>query len=127
MDSFWDVMWFVFVSFAFVAYLMVLFRIFGDLFRDPDTSGIVKSVWIVALILVPLITSLVYLIVRGRGMVQRDVEGVAKMRKEQDAYIRDVAGSHRSPAEEIAHAREMLDAGLITQPEFDRLKEKALV
>ena len=127
MDSFWDVMWFCFVSFAFVAYLMVLFRIFGDLFRDPDTSGIVKSVWIVALILLPLITSLVYLIVRGRGMVQRDVEGVAKMRKEQDAYIRDVAGSHRSPAEEIAHAREMLDAGLITQPEFDRLKEKALV
>ena len=127
MDSIWDVMWFCFISFAFVAYLMVLFRIFGDLFRDPDTSGIVKSVWIVALILVPLITSLVYLIVRGRGMVQRDVDGVAKMRKEQDAYIRDVAGSHRSPAEEIAHAREMLDAGLITQPEFDRLKEKALV
>ena len=127
MDSIWDVMWFCFISFAFVAYLMVLFRILGDLFRDPDTSGIVKSVWIVALILVPLITSLVYLIVRGRGMVQRDVEGVTRARKEQDAYIRDVAGSPRSPAEEIAHAREMLDAGLITQPEFDRLKEKALV
>ena len=127
MDSFWDVMWFCFVTFAFVAYLMVLFKILTDLFRDPDTSGIVKAVWIVALILVPLITSLVYLIVRGRDMVQRDVEGVARARKEQDAYIRDVAGSHRSPAEEIAHAREMLDAGLITQPEFDRLKEKALV
>ena len=31
--SFWDVVWFIIISFAFVAYLMVLFSILGDLFR----------------------------------------------------------------------------------------------
>jgi hypothetical protein len=127
MDSFWDVMWFSFVTFAFVAYLMVLFRIFGDLFRDPDTSGGMKAVWIVALVLLPLLTSLVYIIARGKDMTRRDIEGLQRQRQEQEAYIRDVAVQGSSPTEEIARAREMLDAGLISQPEFERLKEKALV
>ena len=127
MDSFWDVMWFCFVTFAFVAYLMVLFRIFTDLFRDPDTSGIVKAVWIVALILVPLITSLVYLVVRGRtwcGATSREWRGRARSRTPTSATS---PAPSAVPREEIAHAREMLDAGLINQAEFDRLKEKALV
>ena len=63
--SFWDVVWFIFISFAFVAYLMVMFSILTDLFRDPDTSGWAKAVWVIALIFLPLLTSLVYLIARG--------------------------------------------------------------
>ena len=66
--SFWDVVWIIFISFAFVAYLMVMFSILGDLFRDRDTSGFAKAVWVIALIFLPLLTSLVYLIVRGKGM-----------------------------------------------------------
>ena len=31
--SFWDIIWFIIVSFAFVAYLMILFNIVTDLFR----------------------------------------------------------------------------------------------
>ena len=124
--SFWDVMWFMLISFALVAYLMVLFSIFGDLFRDPDTSGVGKAVWIVALVLLPLITSLIYMIVRGRDMARRSAEGYTQQRHAQEAYIREVAGVG-SPAEEIGRAREMLDAGVITQPDFERLKAKALV
>ena len=63
--SFWDIVWFIFISFAFVAYLMVMFSILSDLFRDRDTSGIVKAVWVVALIFLPFLTSLLYLIIRG--------------------------------------------------------------
>ena len=124
--SFWDIVWFLFISFAFVAYLMVLFSIFSDLFRDSETSGFVKAVWIVLLVLLPLITSLVYVIARGPGMARRNAEGMARQRKEQESYIRDVAGQGSSPAEEVARARELLDANLISQPEYERLKEKAL-
>ena len=67
--SFWDVVWFIFISFAFVAYLMVMFSILTDLFRDPDTSGWAKAVWVIALIFLPLLTSLVYLIARGREIL----------------------------------------------------------
>ncbi len=124
--SFWDIVWFLFISFAFIAYLMVLFSIFSDLFRDSDTSGFVKAVWIVLLVLLPLITSLVYVIARGPGMARRNAEGMARQRKEQETYIRDVAGEGSSPAQEVARARELLDANLISQPEYERLKEKAL-
>ena len=46
-DSFWDFLWYTLVIFAFVAYLMVLFAILSDLFRDRELSGWWKAVWIV--------------------------------------------------------------------------------
>jgi hypothetical protein len=124
--SFWDVVWFIFISFAFAAYLMVMFSILSDLFRDKETSGIAKAVWVVALIFLPFLTSLVYLIVRGRGMAERAARGSELARQQQDAYIRQVAG-RTTPADQIAQARAMLDAGAISQSEYDALKTKALV
>jgi hypothetical protein len=124
--SFWDVVWFIFISFALVAYLMVMFAIITDLFRDRETSGWVKAVWIVALIFLPILTSLVYLIARGRGMTERQVSTADAMRQQQEAYIREVAAKS-TPAEQIAQARTMLDAGTISQADYERLKEKALV
>jgi len=124
--SFWDIVWFIFISFAFIAYLMVVFTILTDLFRDRETSGWVKAVWVVALVVLPLVTSLVYLVARGRSMSERAGRDSAEMKRQQDAYIKEVAGK-ASPADQIAQARTMLDTGAITQAEFDRLKEKALV
>jgi hypothetical protein len=124
--SFWDVVWFIFISFAFVAYLMVLFSILGDLFRDRDTSGVAKAAWVVALIFLPFLTSLVYLIVRGRGMTERSLRQAVASRQQQDAYIREVAGQ-TTPSDQIAQARALLDAGAISQPEYEALKTKALV
>ena len=123
--SFWDIVWFIVISFAFVAYLMVLFSILADLFRDREESGWMKALWIVLLIVFPLVTALVYLGVRGRGMAERQSRDVAEMKQQQDAYIRDV-GSKASPADQIAQAQKMLNDGAISQPEFERLKEKAL-
>jgi hypothetical protein len=124
--SFWDVVWFIFISFAFFAYLMVMFSILSDLFRDRETSGIAKAVWVVALIFLPFLTSLVYLIVRGRGMAERAARGSELAKQQQDAYIRQVAGQ-TTPADQIAQARAMLDAGAISQSEYEALKTKALV
>ena len=44
--------------------------------------------------------------------------------QEQDAYIKQVAGT--SPAEQIAQAQQLLNSGAISQDEFDKLKAKAL-
>ena len=71
--SFWDVVWFICISFAFLAYLMVLFAILADLFRDRYTSGVVKAIWVVALIFLPLLSALVYLITRGGDMAEREL------------------------------------------------------
>jgi hypothetical protein len=123
--STWDFLWHFLIIFAWIAYLLVLFQILVDLFwRDHKTSGWVKAVWVVFLILVPWLTALVYLIARGQGMTERARTAALQAKQETDQYIREAAG--RSPAEEIAHAKQLLDAGTISQPEFDSLKAKAL-
>lgn len=123
--DFWDVVWLIFISFAFIAYLMVMFTIITDLFRDHETSGLAKAVWIVALILLPLLTSLVYLVTRGHGMTERANREAERTERQQEAYIKEVAGK-ATPADQIARAKEMLDAGAISQGEYNRLKDKAL-
>ena len=77
-----------FTVFFFFAYLMVLFQVISDLFRDGELSGLSKALWIVFLIFLPLLTSLVYLLVRGKGMGQRQRVAVEKAMSETDAYIR---------------------------------------
>ena len=123
--SFWDVVWFIIISFAFVAYLMVMFSILTDLFRDRDTGGLAKAVWVVALIFLPFVTALIYLVTRGRGMADRSSQEARTYQKQQEAYIRDVAGK-TNPVDQVAQARKMLDAGEISESEYERLKEKAL-
>ena len=113
------------IIFAWIAYLLVLFQILGDLFRrDHKTSGWVKAIWVAFLILFPWITALIYLIARGKGMAERAQEAAAGAKKEADDYIRQAAG--RSPAQEIADAKALLEAGTITQAEFESLKAKSL-
>ena len=124
--SFWDIMWFIIITYAFVAYLVVLFHIIGDVFRDEDLSGFLKAAWVIALCLLPLISSLCYLVVRGRGMAERSAQRAAAQRTAQDAYIREVAG-RTTPSDQIAQARALFDAGAISETEYQALKSKALV
>lgn len=124
--SFWEIVWFIFIFFAFMAYLMVIFQVIGDLFRDDSVSGWIKAVWIIALIFLPFLTLLVYLIVRGKGMAERSAQAMDTARRAQDDYVRSVAGSGASAPEQIAKAKELLDSGAITADEFAALKAKAL-
>lgn len=123
-DSFWEFIWGMVVIFAFVAYLLVLFYILSDLFRDRKLSGWFKAIWIIFLILIPYLTALVYLIARGRGMTERTVAAQQQVQQQTDDYIRNVAGT--SSTEQIATAKALLDAGAITPAEFETLKAKAL-
>ncbi|GAA4470776.1 SHOCT domain-containing protein [Rhodococcus olei] len=122
--SFWDIIWFIIVSFAFIAYLMLLFLILTDLFRNEKASGWVKAIWVVFLIFLPFLTALVYLIVNGSAMTSRSVRAAQRAKDMQDAYFREVAG--RSATAQIADAKALLDTGAITEAEFQALKDKAL-
>lgn len=124
MSNFWDVLTLIFSTFLFVAYLFVLFQIVTDLFRDSETGGVAKAIWIIGLVFLPMLTAIVYIIARGKGMATRQKASLERMKSESDSYIRQVAG--RSPAADIAEAKSLLDAGTITPAEFDRLKAKAL-
>ncbi|REJ06739.1 SHOCT domain-containing protein [Microbacterium bovistercoris] len=122
--DFWLWIWIFFEIFIFIALLMALFTIFGDLFRDRKLNGWAKAAWVVFLILVPWLAALVYLIARGNGMAERSAAQARQAQEATDAYIRQAAGT--SPADEIANAAKLLEAGTITTAEYETLKAKAL-
>ena len=124
MTNFWDILYLIASSFFFIAYLIVLFHVILDLFRDPELAGGYKALWLIGLVFVPFLTALGYILVRGKGMAERQGAALERAKSDTDAYIRQVAG--KSPAQQIADAKTLLDAGTISQGEFDKLKEKAL-
>jgi ABC-type multidrug transport system fused ATPase/permease subunit len=124
MSYFWDAVVLMGSTFLFLAYLIVLFQVVVDLFRDAELGAGAKVLWIIGLIFLPLLTALIYILARGNGMSQRQRAAVRSAQSDTEAYIREVAG--RSPAEQIAEAKKLLDAGTINDDEFARLKAKAL-
>src|SRR3954447_2875901 len=119
----------LFEFFIFVAWFMCLFWVFGDVFRSRDLGGGAKTLWTLFIIILPILGMLVYLIARGNGMTERELEAQAEAQKRQDAYIRSVAAptaSTGSSADQIASAKSLLDSGAINQREFDQLKAKVL-
>lgn len=108
------------------AFFMVMFRVFGDLFSDKSVSGMAKFWWSVFIIFLPFLGLLVYVIARGNGMAERQAAKMAEMQAAQAAYIRQAAGSGSSATDQITSAKALLDAGTISQADFDALKAKAL-
>lgn len=122
--EFGQFLWSLLVIFFMIMYFMILFSVVIDLFRNHQMGGFAKALWIIFLIFIPLISLLVYVIVYGKSMAQRQQAAVVEAQQEQDAYIKQVAGT--SPAEQIAQAQQLLNSGAISQEEFDKLKAKAL-
>src|SRR6186713_2579450 len=118
-----EILWSLIIIFFMVVYWMIFFIIF-DLFRDHELGGVSKAIWIIFLIFIPLISMLTYVIVRGDSMAQRSARRAADAQADFDSYVKSTAQS--SPADQIARAKELLDAGTISQEEFDGLKAKAL-
>jgi hypothetical protein len=123
--SFWDFIWFIFWAYIFIAYLMVMFQIIADIFRDHDLGGGAKALWFIGLLFLPIVVALIYLIVRGKPMAERHMQRAQQARDQSEQYIQTVAG-RGNPAAEISSAKKLRDAGTITQAEFDRIKAKAL-
>ena len=107
MSNFWDFIWLIASTFLFVAYLLILFRIIADLFQDSELGGGSKALWLICLIFLPMLTALVYVIARGKSMAERQRAAFERSRSEAESYIRQVAG--KSPAEQIADAKALLD------------------
>jgi hypothetical protein len=123
--TFGQAFWLVVEIFFFVAYLVILFHIFGDLFRDKSIGGFAKAMWVLFLIILPWLGALIYLIARGNGMAERAQAAYAQQRAATDQYIRDTV-SASSPADEISKAQQLLSTGAITPEEFANIKAKAL-
>jgi len=124
MSNFWDMVLLMVSTFFFIAYLIIMFQIVVDLFRDHELGGLSKVLWVIGLIFIPVLTAIIYIIARGKGMAGRQQASVQKAKAETETYIKTVAG--KSPAADIAEAKALLDTGTISADEFAKLKAKAL-
>jgi len=124
---FLDVMWTMLVFFLWVAWFWILFGVWGDIFRRHDLSGVGKTGWFIFTLVLPFLGVFIYVVSQNDGMNQRNLERAQAQRADMDDYIRSTAGSGSGGgAAEIEKAKQLLDSGAITQPEFDALKQKAL-
>jgi hypothetical protein len=109
--------------FLFAAWLMILFQILGDLFRDHNLSGWGKAGWTIFLIFVPFLAALIYLIARGDGMRERALQQQQEAQKQLDAYVRQTAGGG-SAADELTKLAKLHDDKKISDEEFEKAKAK---
>ena len=117
-------LWSLIVIFFMVVYFFILFGVVVDVFRRHDIGGGKKALWLLFILFFPLLGLLSYVIVNGHGIAERQAKDVQKSQAEFDTYVKSVSGGNS--AEQIAKAKELLDAGTISQAEFDQLKAKAL-
>ncbi len=120
-----EIFWTILVFFAFVVWLMILFTVLSDIFRRHDTTGAVKVLWIVAIIVLPYLGTFIYLITQHNGMTERAVRQQKAVQSEFDRYVQTVAAK-TDPAEQIHKAKELLDRGAINEAEFEQIKRHAL-
>lgn len=126
LNVFWTILWF----FVWILFLMLIFRIITDIFRDDQLSGWGKAAWTIAVVLLPFLGAFVYLIARGKGMGERDMRAVEKRDEEFRAYVREAAagsgGSRQNGADELAKLAELRNRGDISEAEYQRAKTKIL-
>lgn len=116
----------MFWFFLWVLWFMLLFRVFGDIFRSDDLGGGGKTLWCIFVILLPFLGVFVYLIARGGAMGKRDMERAAESEAQFRSYVQDAAGSGTSTAQELKHLSELKESGVLTDAEFESQKAKLL-
>ena len=122
---FLDVLWTMFVIFAWVIWFWLLITVFGDIFRRRDIGGGKKTLWIIFVIVLPFLGVFIYLISQSTEMADRNEKQMRAQQAQMDDYVKSVAGSGGA-AGEIEKAKQLLDSGAISQAEYDAIKAKAL-
>jgi putative oligomerization/nucleic acid binding protein/phospholipase D-like protein len=119
---FWTMLWF----FLWIAWIILLFRVFADIFRSRDMGGWGKALWSIFVLVVPFLGVFVYLIARGHSMADRDVAEAQAQQAAFESYVQDVAGTGAGTADELAKLADLKAQGVITDAEFAQQKSKLL-
>ena len=122
LDFFWAMLWF----FLFIIWIWLLITIFIDIFRNKESSGWVKALWVIFIIILPLLGVLIYLIAEGGNMQKRKLEEAADMQKAQEEYIRSVSSGGDSAADQLEKLKKLHDSGALTDEEYAQQKAKVL-
>ncbi|WIX76846.1 SHOCT domain-containing protein [Amycolatopsis carbonis] len=129
LNLFLTMLWF----FLWIMWLMLLFRVVADIFRDDGLGGWGKAGWVIVVCVLPFLGVFVYLIARGKDMGEREFRHAQRKEQEMRSYIQDVAADAPAPANGNHHGVDELERlvgmrkrGDITEDDYQRAKEKLL-
>ena len=122
---FGGILWTMLVLFLWVIWFWILITVFADLFRRQDISGWAKVLWMIFVIVLPYLGVFVYLVSQSRGMGERNLQAQQAAQTRFESDVRRAAGSGNA-TDQIAQAKQLLDAGAISQQEYDSLKRRTL-
>jgi hypothetical protein len=137
LNLFLTMLWF----FLWILWLMLLFRVIVDIFRDDDLSGWAKAGWLIFACILPFVGIFVYLIARGRGMGTREARHARRQEEAFRAYIKEAASETsetpaspgaptapkpRAGVDDLEKLIGLRDHGDLTEEEFQRAKQKLL-
>ncbi|MFJ9074597.1 PLD nuclease N-terminal domain-containing protein [Streptomyces sp. NPDC102278] len=120
-----NIFWTMMLCFLWVFWFVLLMRVIGDVFRDDDLSGLGKAGWTVFVILLPYVGVFVYLIVRGRGMGERELRRTQRQEEAFRTYARESAAI-TGQAEELSRLAELKNRGDLTAAEYEQAKGRVL-
>ena len=118
----WSMMWF----FLFVMWIMLIFSVFGDIMRNDAMGGWSKAIWTVGIIFFPFLGVMIYLIVHGGTMGERQVRAANDKEAARQSYIREAAGPAASSADELAKLAGLHASGSLTDGEYEAMKAKLI-
>ena len=123
LDFFWTMLMF----FLFFLWIWLVITVFIDIFRSNDMSGWAKAAWVVFVVVLPFLGVLVYVIVRGNSMQEREMARSAANVQAQQEYIQSVAGSGTSSTvDQLSQLAELNKEGVLTDAEYQAQKDKLL-
>jgi hypothetical protein len=117
--------WSMLIFFLWIAWFVLLFKVFADIFRSHDLGGWGKALWSIFVIIVPFLGVFIYVIARGGSMTERDVEAAQANEAAFRSYVQDAAGS-TSAADELSKLSDLHARGVINDAEFQQQKAKLL-
>lgn len=122
--GFFDIIWSIFWLFLMVAWFWVMISVVSDIFRSKDLNGLSKAIWIGAVMLLPWLGVLAYLVLRGDKMEEHNRAALEKMKDDQRDYIRSVTSV--SAADELERLAALKEKGVLSDEEFETQKAKVL-
>ncbi|MET0904004.1 MAG: SHOCT domain-containing protein [Acidimicrobiales bacterium] len=121
-----EVLWSIFWFFLFFIWIMILFRVFGDIFMSHDLSGFAKVLWCLFVIFLPYLGVFVYLIARGDHMTKHAIESAKAQDAASREYIQSVVSTSGGSADELAKLAALKADGTLSEAEFNAAKAKLL-
>jgi hypothetical protein len=122
LGAFWTVLFIV----GATMWLILLFRVIADIFRDHSMRGPAKAGWLLCVLFLPFLGVFVYVVARGDSMSRREVERYQEQQRTYAAAVRTADDTGPGDLDELAKLADLKAHGDISEAEYEHAKERIL-